>query len=282
MVTRKELQLAKFQAKMQNGVVQAWHFPKNYEVQTGLKITLDQTPKDSTEVNIYSNITKKRIDSANYTIAGKVVTFTSGVAVGENALVTSFQYDVTADYADIGSEDIPSVVSIIVKKPLFDTNDTIVAYKQYFFPKCKMDLNVTLKGETEKKKTTEDTTFTVMKSDAYNYLGRIMFIPADSEDIDATISNLVATGGTAQAVLTFSAPAGATSVTLMYKKSADATYSNVTVGGSTGVRIASALTASSTGATVLGLDSTTAYNFKLVVVGGTYAGDSNIATATTL
>lgn len=288
-VTRKELQLAKLQAKIENGTVKAWHFPKQYEVKSGLKIILDQMPADETEVNIYDNNTKKRLDPSKYTITGREVVFdpASGAVEGENILVTSFQFSLSADYADIGTDNIPSVVSLIIMKPVFDTNDTIAFYKQYFFPKCKMDANITLKGETEKKNSPEDTNFTIMKADSYNYLGRMIYVPANQidveEDIDILpVSDLDATPADDSASFAWTAIAnGATNVKLQYKLTSGSTFTDVPV-GSTGIHIASALNNASATATILGLADTTSYDVRLFYMIDNIPYRSNVETFTTL
>jgi hypothetical protein len=274
---------------METGKIKAWHFPKNYEVRDGFKIILDQIPFESAEVNVYNDTTKKRIDVTEYTITGREIEFkaTSGVSVGENVYVTSFQFELNADYADIGTDNVPSVVSLIIMKPVFDTNDTIAFYKQYFFPKCKMDANITLKGETERKNNPEDTNFTIMKSDVYNYLGRMMYIPANEIDVDeidiVDITNVAGTATIANEIdLTFSAPTGASVVNLMYKLTSDATYSEVATSGTTGVRIASPLTATNTSANVLGLLSNKSYDFKLKYEIDDIPCESNAVTVVTI
>lgn len=286
-VTRKELQLAKLQAKMEHGVVKAWHFPKQYEVKTGLKIILDQIPADPTEVNIYDNNTKKRLDASKYTITDRVVVFDplSGAVEGQNILVTSFQFSISADYADIGTDNIPSVVSLIVMKPVFDTNDTIAFYKQYFFPKAKMDANIKLSGKTEKSNSPEDTTFTIMKSDTYNYLGRMMYIPASEIDVEEVaiipISDLVSASTIPTKVdLTFSALTGATNIDLKYKLSADPTFTSVATSGSTGVRTSGVIVATDTTKQVLGLTSASSYDIKIVYEIDGIPTESNITTIT--
>lgn len=86
----------------------------------------------------------------------------------------------------------------------------------------------------------------------------------------APLSDLLATAGNGQVTLTFTAPAGASSVTLMQKTGTEAYSQNTSV----------SLDANSTGATVTGLTNGTAYSFKLVVVGGPFAGESNESTVT--
>ena len=82
--------------------------------------------------------------------------------------------------------------------------------------------------------------------------------------------------------LTFTAPTSSTSVVLMYKLSTDSTYSAVATSGSTGVRIASPLTDTSTSTQVLGLTASTSYNLKIVVTGGIHEGESNLVTIVTI
>lgn len=84
-----------------------------------------------------------------------------------------------------------------------------------------------------------------------------------------------------QASLTFTAPTSATNVDLMYKLSTDSVYSTVVTSGTTGVYLnGGAITTASTSALVKGLTSSSSYNFKLVVTGGTHEGTSNVATIT--
>lgn len=286
-VTRKELQLAKLQAKMETGKIKAWHFPRNYEVRDGFKIILDQIPFESAEVNVYNDTTKKRIDATEYTITGREIEFkaTSGVSVGENVYVTSFQFELNADYADIGTDNIPTVVSLIIMKPVFDTNDTISFYKQYFFPKCKMDGNLTLKGETEKKNNPEDTNFTIMKSDNYNYLGRMMYIPStEIDDVDepliTPISDLVALPTGTDVDFTFSAVGNnATKVVLQYKLSTDLTYTDAIV-GTTGIYLTTALDKTSTSAILKGLTTGGSYDARVMYMVDGVPFRSNVVTFT--
>src|SRR5690606_9083612 len=76
------------------------------------------------------------------------------------------------------------------------------------------------------------------------------------------------------AKLTFSAANGATTVTVKQRESGTITWTDATT--------FLPLTASSAEATVIGLADDTEYEFKLEVIDGPHAGDSNIATAKTL
>lgn len=85
------------------------------------------------------------------------------------------------------------------------------------------------------------------------------------------ISNLKATAGNGQVSFTFSAPADATGVILKQSTNNGSTWTNATTGS---------LNKSSTSATATGLTNGLKYYFKLVVTGGTKAGDSNKVSAT--
>lgn len=84
------------------------------------------------------------------------------------------------------------------------------------------------------------------------------------------ISNLTVTPGNCQASFTFPSPIGATSVTLKQSTNGS-TWVNASAG---------TLKANSTSATAAGLVNGTLYYFKLVIVGGSRAGDSNTVTVT--
>lgn len=110
---------------------------------------------------------------------------------------------------------------------------------------------------------------------------KMKILKPSSTVIVTPITDLTATSTVSnEASLTFTAPTSATSVTLQYKLSTDSTYADVATTGTTGVYMTSALSATSTTATVKGLTGSSSYNFKLVVVGGTHEGTSNVATVT--
>ena len=180
-VTKLDIQLAKLGAELKNGSVLAWHFDKAYTVATNLtkkEVTLDEIPSDISKVIIYNTKTKKAlVPTTDYVITGnKVEVKAVDILANDNIYVGAFEYEKLADYADISNKPLPSSYTLIIRKPLFNLDEQIVAYKQYFFPKAKMSGSFTLKGATEKTKNVEDTEFTIEKDINYDYLGRIMFI----------------------------------------------------------------------------------------------------------
>lgn len=189
-VSRFDVQMQKLGAKMNNGSVLAWHFPHNYTVKAGAMeaggtIDLDEIPFDENEVCIYDNKTKKKlVPTTDYTISSKKVTFTreASVKANDTVFVTSYQYSKEGvDYADISGKPLPQSYALVVRKPLFNVDDELVAWKVYYFPKAKMSSSFTLSGNTNKTKNTEETEFTIEKDIASEFLGRIMFIPEATE-----------------------------------------------------------------------------------------------------
>lgn len=89
--------------------------------------------------------------------------------------------------------------------------------------------------------------------------------------VTTPISNLSGTAGDGQATFSFSAPTGATGVILKQSSNGGTTWINSTT---------ASLSASSTTATATGLTNGQVYSFKLVISGGSKAGDSNIVLLT--
>lgn len=184
--SRMDVQMNKLGAKVKtatDSAIQVWHFPHNYTVVNNVskkEITLDEIPKSVNEVCIYNTKTNKLLTpTTDYAITGNKVEIKSeDILAGDNVFVTAYQYDKTGiQYADISGKTLPQSYTLIVRKPLFNTDDTVVCWKQYFFPKAKMSGSFTMSGQTEKTKNTEDTEFVIEKDATYDYLGRIAFIP---------------------------------------------------------------------------------------------------------
>lgn len=93
---------------------------------------------------------------------------------------------------------------------------------------------------------------------------------ATAEYIPLPISDLVGRPGDKKAYLTFSAPIGATGVTVMQSTDGGATYEPA--------ELFAPVTDTSTRATVLGLQNGVEYTFRLALVGGGYDGNSNSVT----
>lgn len=287
-LARYDWSLQKWGAEMQTGKVEATHFPKAYTVTlSGVNkiITLDKIPLYPEEVSIYHTSTQKLlVKDTDFTISGKVVTITDvTINDGDSMWVTSFKYtSETLKYYDIKGTSLPSVVSLVVRKPVYNLDDEIVFFKVMTFPKVKMSHSLTEEGATEKDEKTRTTTFTVLQSQDKNYLGRVYLEPYHEEEVVVTpITDLTATSATTtKSDLTFTPCVDATMVELEYKISTDSNWSSVNIGGTSGVRIPSILNEYSTGVTVSGLTSASNYSFRLNVIDGLHEGVSNVATVT--
>lgn len=218
-----------------------------------------------------------------------ITILTVGVILNEVIVVESYDYktSATARTINIDAESYPKGVRIVCETFLIDTGTNKKETLKMIFPKAIPTGKFTMATKSEVDASSTALEYTVMKPDDDDIMGYMLIEDYDSifdplTPATTPITDLSATGGTVKADLTFSPSALATSVTLKYKISTDTVYSDIATSGSTGARIASALTSASTSASVLGLTATTSYQFKLVVVGGTNAGESNIVTATTL
>lgn len=292
-ISRRSLQLRKLQTTLQHGEVEAWHMPDVYEVQKddkGLYIDIPYEPLQEVELNILSVDDDTRMSYDSYTyeeVKGKKTRIRfkedNDIAVWKKTVrVSTYQYLKECDYADLAEDTIPTVGSLIVWKPYNNTDDKVVMYKQYFFPKVSMDCNITESGTTEKGKQTEDTEFTVEKDKRFKYIGRIMFIPVedDIEDEEPTtpptpvdspeISDLSATEDAGDVDLTWSLPVTGTLTALKLQyRTESGSFADVNTDGTTGVNIPTPLSTSDTSVTVTGLTPSTKYYFRLVMNGDT-------------
>ena len=238
-VSREDLELMKLQAIKKTGEIEVWHMPELYDVTKSTDgkyiLTLPELPVDETQVTIYT--TKDiLIPKENYTLVDKVVTFDEtkmNLKEGDTLRVTSYQYKKKVKYADIGIDVVPSTVTLIINKPVFNADGLIVEYKQYFMPKVKVDSNITLSGSTEKSKQTVETNFEVISDPAYKYLVRIAWIETEegrkaNKTIDKVV-DLNAVAGDSKATLTFTYPEGAKNIKVQYKLDTDDTYTDAPV-----------------------------------------------------
>lgn len=183
-VVRRELQMAKLQTSIQNGETLATQFPEVYTVNAAKKITLKTKPEyKNEEIMIYRNDTKALVPTSEWTLdetTGTEITFTD-LPVDTIVTVSSYQYKLTnADFAVIGKDPNPQVVSLVMNKPLFK-GSVICAYKQYFFPNCKLNSSVKFSGKSEKAESPETTELTIMYSEKYGFTGKILWIPIEEE-----------------------------------------------------------------------------------------------------
>jgi hypothetical protein len=185
--TRQDIQSLKLGGKIADvgtALVDAFHMPKNYTLKndgTTLYIELDEVPKAGQEVAIYNHKNGKKLVSSDITIDPvdnkKYEIATAGLSEGDSVFVTGFKYQAKATdkYADIASNSSAPVLFTVIEVPLFNADTEIIAYKQFIFPRTKMDGSVTLNGKTEKSKSTDETTIKILKDKSVDYLGRMVY-----------------------------------------------------------------------------------------------------------
>lgn len=183
-VARQDIEALKLGGEIKavgSEIVDAFHMPKNYTVTEELStksITLDAVPKAGEEVLVYNNKTKKVIESSKVQISSNKVTITDpAIKAGDTVWVTGFKYQALATdkYAEISSTAFAPTLFVVVEVPLFDTDMSIVATKQYLFPRAKMDSAVTISGQSEKTKNTRETSLKILKDPSVDYLGRVVY-----------------------------------------------------------------------------------------------------------
>lgn len=184
-VNRRDMLATKLGTTIQNGEVTVKHLPRNYEVKLDSetkKVTLSATPIKPDDVKIYNNKTKKLLTkTTDYTISGAEITIVaSDIEAGHTVFVTGFDYNTTADYIDIPSTSSTKAMQVIVEKPIWNANGEIVYYKQYNFPKAKIDGSFTTSGNTEKQANPDETKFTITKDGDEVSLGKIVYIPVSA------------------------------------------------------------------------------------------------------
>lgn len=246
------------------------------------EIILPNIPKYPAKVEMFKDGTK--VQSGAYTITNNTVVFTTTVTTGEEVKIMPFEFDVPLandEYKEINisANKFPDAGKLVLKG--IEKNKLTQDYKDLtiIIPQAQPASDFSLSTSSEVQATE-----TEIKLSALVDNGRLMKIfetPHIEQDNGVfmgigVISNLVATSTTIGEVdLTFSPSSDMTSAKIQYKETANSIWSDVTVGGTTGIRTASAINSTSTTATVIGLTSATSYDFKIVVVGGTHAGDSN-------
>ncbi|MEG2289631.1 MAG: hypothetical protein RSC24_06650 [Clostridium sp.] len=191
-VNRRDVLASKL-GGLKNGLVTVKHLPRNYEVKSessALVVTLIGTPLNANSIKVYNNKTgQPLVKTSGYTISGAKITIVeSSIKAGDTIYVTGFDYSVTADYIDIPSISNIKATHVVIEKPIWNADGEIVFYKQYNFPKAKMDGSFTEKGSTEKSANPDETKYTITKDGNEISLGKIVYIPV-SASISAKLEN---------------------------------------------------------------------------------------------
>lgn len=185
-LTREELNRNRWGAELSTGSIPVREIPFTYSVadlESSKKgFTLKSEPIDTASIKIYNATTGTILTAdTDYTIEAKNVEIkTSDVKVGDTFYVESYLYNSTqtTEYYDVGVNSVPSVYDVTKMKPIFNTDDEIVFWRQTHMPKVQLDRSIEESGNTEKSKQTNTYKGSVQKSDKYPYTMRTIYVKA--------------------------------------------------------------------------------------------------------
>jgi len=283
-----------FALKMGDGMkdadatVDGFHMPELYAVElSGADkiVTLSEEPKLGEEVTFTNPITGNQIDSVNVTqdtVNKKVFKIVdASIAVGDNIQVGGFKFigKLGDKYFNLTSSSSVPELFAVVEIPLVKPDMSALCDKLYILPRCKLSATTDSKNESDPKEVDAKHELTVMKPVGAKYLGTVYYKFPNSVADPTPITDLTGISTLAGKIdLTFTAPADADNIEVQYKLSTDLNWVETNIGGTTGVRVATAVSETDISKTILGLSSGT-YDVRLVVDGGLYEGISNSVTS---
>lgn len=227
--------------------------------------------------------------TTDYTIGADKRTITilkAGVQLNEVVVVESYDYKTSASARtiNIDAESYPKGVRLVCETFLLDTGTKKKETLKMIFPKALPTGKFTMATKSEVDASNTAVEYTIIKPDDEDNMGYMLIEDYDSIFDPLTppvipISDLAVTSTVAgKADLVFSASSDATSIGAKYKLTSDSVWTDVNVATTgTGIRMATTISTTDTTKQIINLVSGT-YDFKLVVVGGTHAGESNLAT----
>jgi hypothetical protein len=256
-----------------------------YIVDSALSITLDKTPISN---DVVLNMQKNYEDVVGVLNGSKVVfSGASGIKVGDKIMV--YPYEITTSSATevikVNSNSFPEGLKLILKTFEVSPAKKVVADISFICPNVMCTGEWELNTQAKVQSSEQDIVLNILQmndnGDLYDIQREIR--NASNTIVATPITDLLATGdNTAKtATLTFTSPIDSTDVDLQYSTDSGSTFESVNVGGTTGVRIASAILSSSSTVTVNGL-TTGSYLFRIIVTGGSKAGLSNVTNPVTI
>jgi hypothetical protein len=271
-----------------DSTIDGFHMPDLYAVTLSGSdkiVTLSEEPKTGEEVTFTNPITGTQISSANVTqdTTNKKIfkIVDSSIAVGDTVSVGGFKF--TGKVGDkyfnlVSSSSVPELFCV-VEIPLVKPDMSSLCDKLYILPRCKLSAGNDMKTESDPKEVDGKHVLTVMKPVGAKYLGTVYYKFPNALAVATPITNLAGTSTVAGKIdLTFTAPTDADNVEVQYKLSASDNWTETNIGGTTGVRVATAVSETDTSKQIIGLSSGT-YDVRLVVEGGDHEGTSNSVTS---
>jgi hypothetical protein len=163
------------------GAETGYAMPKWYEAVngTGVTITLDKEPLASDSGLVIYDADGVLVPSANYTVAAKVVTFTTGVQAGDNVEVRTYKYatDAKTQTVTMESDKFSHGVTLILSTFETDEDESNPFELQYQFPNTIPNGSFQINTSSEKNAATQNLKLKVIKPQTSTVVGKLLRIP---------------------------------------------------------------------------------------------------------
>ncbi|MEU2589664.1 hypothetical protein ACI2JA_19645 [Alkalihalobacillus sp. NPDC078783] len=121
----------------------------------------------------------QQIPKANMLLSGKEVQFSSGVQVGEDLKVLTYEYETSEDtkQLDINIDQFPKDVRIVLTTLKLNQDSQPVSELQFDFPRVKPSANFAINTGSEREASPQEANFKVLLNPNTKKLGTIKEIP---------------------------------------------------------------------------------------------------------
>jgi hypothetical protein len=157
-------------------------FPREYTVITDATdkiITLEQTPKTSSEVKIYKADGTTLVPTTDYTIVGSEVAFTGSIVAGDVVKVSSYKFDTSAESEtiEINNKKYPNGVTCVLETLEISEDETPLNTIQIVFDKCVFDGEISISTKNDRDASRHNMNLRVLNKIGGDIAGRITRIP---------------------------------------------------------------------------------------------------------
>ncbi len=163
------------------GAATAYAMPKWYTAvsDTGIKITLDYAPLASESGLVIYNSAGTLIASSTYTVAAKVVTFTSGTLAGAMVEVRTYKYTTAAatQTLTMESDKFSHGVTLVLSTFETDEDESNPFELQYQFANAVPNGSFQINTSSEKNAATQNLKLKVIKPATTTVVGKLLRIP---------------------------------------------------------------------------------------------------------
>lgn len=163
------------------GATTAWAEPKWYTAveDTGIKITLDNSPLASESgIAIYKE-DGTLITGTNYSVSSTTVTFTSGVVAGDTVEVRGYKYTTgaTAESITIDNTSFADGMKLIMTTLEIDEDETALANIQWQFEEAIPSGSFSFNTKTDRDAVVSNMDLRILKPKTSTTIGKIVRIP---------------------------------------------------------------------------------------------------------